>query len=397
MPGRFQTFAIIAAIEPAGGYAVEFLQKIEADVVVLLYCVVLFVSAKNKAQETRKGTYEIYQAVMILVFLDAASTAISLVRNPAGVFFRNAVLYAYYFLNNYTAYLWSKYLYRSIQGDREKIPWVLKLPFFASLLLVLSNPLSHGLFTITAENVYLRGDLFWADFAFCYIYLLHALLFLIANRRWIGNRAVRQLIFLTAPPILGSVVQLLWGGLNLIWICASFSLLVFHLDALDGLIDLDHLTGICNRMKADSFLDSHIRNAGSGNGFSGILIDIDNFKAINDTFGHVVGDEALRTCAKLLQKAVGEDAFLARYGGDEFIILLEGNTPRIPARTAEAIRRCIGEFNKTGGKRYQLSLSMGYAVYDAELCPSQKEFIEEIDGLMYKDKRSGKAEDQSTA
>jgi diguanylate cyclase (GGDEF)-like protein len=376
---------------------VEFSEKIEADVVILLYCVVLFVSAKSKAPETRKGTHEIYQAVMVLVFLDAASTAISLVRNPAGVFFRNAVFYAYYFLNNYTAYLWSKYLYRSIEGEREKIPWALKLPFFSSVLLVLSNLLGHGLFTITAENVYVRGNLFWADFAFCYIYLLHAILFLITNRRWIGNRVVRQLIFLTAPPILGSVVQFLWGGLNLIWICASFSLLVFHLDALDGLIDLDHLTGIFNRMKADSTIDSRIRSAGSGRGFSGILIDIDNFKAINDTFGHVVGDEALRTCAKLLQKAVGEETFLARYGGDEFVIILDGSDPRFPARAAETIRRCIGDFNETGGKRYQLSLSMGYAVYDAELCPTQKQFIDEIDALMYKDKRSGKSEDQSTA
>ena len=375
----------------------EFLEKIEADVVILLYCVVLFVSAKNKAPESRKNTFGIYKAVMILVFLDAASTAISLVRNPVGVFFRNAVFYTYYFLNNYTAYLWSKYLYRSIQGKREKIPWALKLPFFASVLLVLSNLLSHGLFTITAENVYVRGNLFWADFAFCYIYLLHSILFLIANRRWIGKRTVRQLILLTAPPILGSVVQLFWGGLNLIWICASFSLLVFHLDALDGLIDLDHLTGIFNRMKADSTIDSRIRNAGSRGGFSGILIDIDNFKAINDTFGHVVGDEALRTCAKLLQKAVGEDAFLARYGGDEFIIILDGNDLRTPARATETIRRCIGDFNKTGGKRYHLSLSMGYAVYDAELCPSQKQFIEEIDRLMYQDKRSGKSSDQSSA
>ena len=374
----------------------EFLEKIEADVVILLYCIVLFVSAKNKATESRKDSYGIYWAVMVLVFLDAASTAISLVRNPAGVFFRNAVFYAYYLLNNYTAYLWSKYLYRSIRGEHEKIPWVLKLPLFASVLLVLSNPLNHGLFTITAENVALRGNLFWADFAFCYIYLLHAILFLIANRRWIGKRATRQLILLTAPPIIGSVVQLFCDGLNLIWICASFSLLVFHLDALDGLIDLDHLTGIFNRMKADSALESRIRGAGSGEGFSGILIDIDNFKAINDTFGHVVGDEALRTCAKLLQKAVGEDTFLARYGGDEFLILLEGNDPRTPARTAETIRRCVEDFNKIGGKRYRLSLSMGYAVYDAELCPPQKQFIDEIDRLMYADKRSGKS-DQSTA
>ena len=375
----------------------EFLEKVEADVVILLYCVVLFVSAKKKAPGSRKDTYGIYWAVMVLVFLDAASTAVSLVHNPAGVFFRNAIFYAYYLLNNYTAYLWSKYLYRSIRGEREKIPWVLKLPLFSSVLLVLSNPLNHALFTITAENVYVRGNLFWADVAFCYIYLMYAVLFLIANRRWIGRRTVRQLIFLTAPPIIGSAVQFVWGGLNLIWICASFSLLVFHLDALDGLIDLDHLTGIFNRMKADSTIDSRIRSAASGEGFSGILIDIDNFKAINDTFGHVVGDEALRTCAKLLQKAVGEDAFLARYGGDEFMIILEGSDPRIPARTAETIRQCIEDFNETGGKRYRLSLSMGYAVYDAELCPPQKQFIEEIDRLMYEDKRSGKSEDQSTA
>ncbi len=374
----------------------EILEKIEADVVILLYCVVLFISARSKPSSTRRSSNGLYTAVMILVFLDALSTAVSLIRNPGGVILRNIVFYTYYLLNNYAAYLWSLYLYRTIRGENRKPPAVLKLPFFASVLLILSNPFSHGLFTITAQNDYLRGNLFWADFAFCYIYLLHAVMFLFANRRWIGKRAFRQLVFLTAPPIAGSVVQLLWGGLNLIWICASFSLLVFHLDALDGLIDLDHLTGIFNRMKADAYLDTLIRKAGSGESFSGILIDIDNFKAINDTFGHVVGDEALKTCAKLLQKAVGEETFLARYGGDEFIIILEGGDPK-GAVAAEAIRRCVNAFNQTSKKQYRLSLSMGYSAYDPARCPNQKQFIAYIDGLMYEDKRASRSAGQTIA
>lgn len=147
-------------------------------------------------------------------------------------------------------------------------------------------------------------------------------------------------------------------------------------------------TGVYNRMQFDRYFKNKIHNCTAGSSFSGILIDIDSFKLINDIYGHTTGDEALEITAELLTKSLrNKDDFLARYGGDEFIAILNIREFSHLRKIVERIHESVNIYNMTSNKPYKLSLSLGYDVYDSDSGVTGEQFIKHIDMLMYESKK----------
>lgn len=88
-------------------------------------------------------------------------------------------------------------------------------------------------------------------------------------------------------------------------------------------MDTDYLTGLFNRKVLDKHMQNKVEIATSNYTFSAILLDIDNFKSINDCFGYYEGDIALISTANILRDSVSQKGFIARYGGDEFCIVFD--------------------------------------------------------------------------
>jgi diguanylate cyclase (GGDEF)-like protein len=103
-----------------------------------------------------------------------------------------------------------------------------------------------------------------------------------------------------------------------------------------------------------------------------------------------VGDDALETAAKLLKSGLRSNDFIARFGGDEFCIILEISNGNDLEATVCRINRLIEKYNESGVKPYKLSFSMGYAVYDYNSHMKPEEFQKHLDVLMYENKRAMK-------
>lgn len=103
-----------------------------------------------------------------------------------------------------------------------------------------------------------------------------------------------------------------------------------------------------------------------------------------------MGDQALETSAALLKSCLRSNDFIARYGGDEFYIILDVSNKSTLEQTIERIYGCLEKFNKSTAKSYELGFSMGYAVYDFSLRMKAEEFQKQIDLLMYENKRTNK-------
>ena len=89
------------------------------------------------------------------------------------------------------------------------------------------------------------------------------------------------------------------------------------------------------------------------------MIDLNNFKYINDTFGHDMGDNALEISAKLFNSCIKSTDFIARFGGDEFCIVLDVSDRSVLEEIVCRINRTIKEYNESGVKPYKISVSMG--------------------------------------
>ncbi|MBA4701330.1 MAG: GGDEF domain-containing protein [Ruminococcus sp.] len=169
------------------------------------------------------------------------------------------------------------------------------------------------------------------------------------------------------------------------------SLLVLFLNFQNHDIYTDHLTKINNRKKLDVYLKKKINATTAGKAFSAILVDINNFKQINDTYGHSMGDQALETTAKLLKGCLEVNDFIARFGGDEFCLILDISDRNELESLVCRINKRLDNYNQSDSHPYSLGLSMGYAVYNSRLHKNAENFLKQIDILMYQEKKSSKS------
>jgi diguanylate cyclase (GGDEF)-like protein len=151
----------------------------------------------------------------------------------------------------------------------------------------------------------------------------------------------------------------------------------------------DALTGLPNRRYFDEFCGLLARRRRAGDAVGVLMIDLDRFKAINDTHGHGVGDEVLRAVAQAITRAVREEDVPARYGGEEFAVLLRSPTPAIAVEVAERVRASVAAIDLAELGIEGVSVSVGVAVARR---PDQPigDVIAEADRALYDAKRAGR-------
>jgi diguanylate cyclase (GGDEF)-like protein len=151
----------------------------------------------------------------------------------------------------------------------------------------------------------------------------------------------------------------------------------------------DEVTGLYNRRFFSIRLEEEMqRHRRFNHPVSVVLIDLDGFKAVNDDMGHAVGDETLRDLAQILMKHSRGINVVARYGGDEFAVLLV-ETSKAGARLyADRIRQVVGTFPFSHGKR--ITASFGIASLPDDEAATSEELVRSADEALYTAKRAGK-------
>jgi len=160
---------------------------------------------------------------------------------------------------------------------------------------------------------------------------------------------------------------------------------------LEELSAIDPMTGLYNRRKFNEFIEHEVVVANRYNKkFSLLMLDLDNFKHINDTFGHPIGDLLLKKFTKMIKKRLRRSDVFARFGGDEFGILLS-ETDHDPAmETAEKIRKMVANTDiKLPVGKVNMTTSIGLITYPDHVA-DEEQLIAAMDIAMYKAKRSGK-------
>ena len=178
-------------------------------------------------------------------------------------------------------------------------------------------------YTIDADNIYHRGPLYWFPVTVTIALTAMTFLLVILKRKKMEKKHFISLVLFPVPPLVCVVLQIAFYGTSLILNGAVLSILIVFTAIQNKRMNTDYLTGAYNRKGLELYIRQKINSCTESKTFSAILLDLDNFKAINDSFGHNAGDDVLVTSVNLLKNCVRSDDLIARYGGDEYFYHIE--------------------------------------------------------------------------
>jgi len=160
---------------------------------------------------------------------------------------------------------------------------------------------------------------------------------------------------------------------------------------LETLAVTDSLTGLYNRKKLDDILaDQYARFLRNHRPFVVLMLDLDNFKSINDNYGHVAGDEVLADVAAILRRSVRNIDYVARYGGEEFVVVLVETALDVALDIAERIRSAV-EIPRIGASNKLISVTVSLGVaHSRESDDGAEEALARADHALYEAKRAGR-------
>ncbi len=291
-------------------------------------------------------------------------------------------------------YLWWIYVNFRLTEDENQVTRnakVLGIPVLVFIIFTITAPINEWLFFIDKSNVYHRGPLYLVQVILSFVYLLTPSVRALqkAKKTTIPSekKEYNSLAQFVILPLIGAIFQVLIYGLVLVSSCIVVAELMVYLNVQNHQITLDALTNINNRGQLNRYLNVVTKETRGEQKLYMLLLDINKFKRINDTYGHKKGDQALRDMAGVLKKVCDTyRCFLARYGGDEFAIVLECGDQEEVQSMIESIHRELEVLNRENKETYHLSASIGYAEFGTEHVATVEALIEAADREMYKQK-----------
>ncbi|MFA6827491.1 MAG: GGDEF domain-containing protein [Bacilli bacterium] len=340
---------------------------------------------------TKIFLYMIYITIAMLIF-DGLGRFDGLSR-PYFVYFNKIGNTISFILNSVLPSLYFLFILEIVSINKIKKRIFLSIAVFIFLIFSTLSIISvfstndNYLFYINEDNIYMRGKLFFLTVMYTGLLLLGATLIVFINRKKVDRRLFTSLFFFPIPPIIGIILQSIFYGTSLICLGVTISALFVHMHLQAIQMNTDYLTKIYNRRKLIFKLKDLILKAKPDKTFTGILIDIVEFKNINDSYGHQFGDLVLIKTSEILNNVIGSKNWVYRYGGDEFFIILNSSKKEVAFKYIEKINDELTSFKDSKDNPFKIELTFGCLVYDPIEKLSVNEFLETIDQLMYSNKK----------
>ncbi len=330
---------------------------------------------------------------MAILISDALMWTLDGASSPAAGVLLRIITMIYYILQPAICLVWYLYCEYKLHGDTRKIvrqlPWLV-LPAAVTVVMTIVSMFKPLLFYFDSQNHYHRAEFFHLGFilSLLYIFLIYLrMLRIVAKDPKTPKKQTIQVLYLYPIfPVVCAVIQWLFYGLSIIWIGSAISLLIIYFNLQNTLITTDVLTGLNNRRRFETYIENKLNAPIRQPLIFALMIDIDRFRNINNKYGHSVGDQALKNVANIIKTAVHRNDFIARFGGEEFVVIGERDNTQSAFETMKAIKDETARFNEKKSAPYVLSMSIGYAFLKAGERRTADEIIKEADKRMYNEK-----------
>lgn len=311
----------------------------------------------------------------------------------------NTVCSGFYFImTGIMGLVWIMYADYKLFGDSGRKYMIrsalYSVPAIILTVMTLLSPWFHLIYYVDSDNNYHRGTFYLVQLSIGGLYMIAALVMSCVQyhrqKRPAKKRVAAALIEFTIFPMLGAVLQAIISDLPLMTVGATISILLIFMNVQNGHVSLDALTGIFNRRQLNMYLDGLLDEKKNDKNLFFFLMDIDKFKSINDTYGHLEGDNAICNVADMLSEVCDkQNDFLARYGGDEFAVVCRRADREDAELFINHIEDALKKQNEINATPYNLELSIGYSQFYVD-GSNQDDIISIADQKLYQIKQAKK-------
>ena len=366
---------------------------VEIDIFAIVILILLLTTgSRTFAQEEQKLFHQSVLALIVVLAFDAITWAVDRKDFSGARIMNIASETAYWMSTLFPCYYGYMYCYEKVYGRNSSAGYrmVLFIPVLIGQTLLVLNLFNGWVFHVSEKNLYQRGPYYLIVAMLPFIYIFVAVNKTLKKSRNVHiyeKRQFRMLALYMGLPFLGSLLEIFMYGVPTTWICLTVSLVMCYLYIQNGDFASDATTRLNNRRRFDDYAAWKTSTLHGDTTMYILMIDLNYFKAINDTYGHREGDEALARVAAALKKATSErPAFLARVGGDEFAIILNGVCEQDVVNTIADINRTMDEFNDKAARPYRISLAIGYAGMTGNTKIAFDRLFSQADQQMYEEK-----------
>ena len=367
---------------------------LEINIICIIILLAIFDKFKDESLNNSSDKY--YEKTLLATISFSLFALISGIFNGTSYNFSQIILIIshslYFFSESLIGYFYTNYILKRINiQEKRKYKFILYIPLILSIFFLIINFFQKTLFTISIDNLYSPSKYLYLYNLINAVYVLIIITNLISYYFYNKNSKseIKSLILFTLLPVVSAGIQNYNYGIILGQVGFTLSELLIYFNNQKKEANYDELTGVYNRR---AFNKRANKIYYSNKLMFLMLMDADDFKIINDKYGHLEGDKALIQIAYILNRAINnthKNYSLARYGGDEFVIVGNIQNKDEVAQLINQIEEEEKKYNKETNNKYNIKLSIGYALQN-DNHTSVEDLIKEADALMYAKKRKRK-------
>lgn len=260
--------------------------------------------------------------------------------------------------------------------DAERQAKMLVMPMIVHAILEILSGYFGFIYFVDASNIYHHGSMYWIYVAFYFVcsvcFILQALKF---GMKYQNNNGI-MLWLLLIYMFSGVVIGMVRSDVHIAYICLAIDTVLIYIYYLEVVEKTDGLTGLLNRHSYKEAFRHQNEKAAV------VFFDVDDFKFVNDHYGHLYGDECLKRIAKIILDVYGEKGYCYRIGGDEFCVILKNKLDHAEDLNNEFAREL--SWQRKNDVRLPF-VSVGYAMFDPKQT-DMEECIKKADAMMYDQK-----------
>ena len=352
------------------------------------FLVLFLLLYRIRISQTNQFDEKAYNFMLIVTFIATINETLSFIIDAHPGFIFHILQYISNTISSASSgiigYCWCLFVEYHIHRNFKRIKKksrILAVPLIIAIILIFINLLGTGIiFDISKENVYTRGPMNFILYIFVFVYYIESIYTVQKAKSDSILVEFFPIYFFIIPCMIGTMIQGFFFGISTIWLCVAIAFIIVYIEIQISISFIDDLSGLYNRKYMNHYLDK-LQNDKPKRAY-GFLMDINDFKTINDIYGHLKGDQAIIQFGKILQHSIDKDSVAIRMGGDEFVIfaILKSNEEALALK--KRIEQNVRQFNTNSTEPFHLSFSIGIAKYSGNI----ETFLSSMDDSMYEAK-----------